>query len=228
MDPVELYRNMIKSYPPGIANRLAESTVGIAGAGGLGSAVAISLARACVGRLIIADFDVVEAKNLNRQHYFHDQVGEVKVEALKANLERVNPWVEVTVHKVKVTRKNLVELFEEVDVLVEAFDLADQKLMLIEKAMLDMPRTPLVVASGLGGYGNSEAICTQRSGRLHICGDLKTEADDCNPPMAPRVGVVAHLQSNRVLEILLKEIGDEGVCDVPKETGGGEGDPQGE
>ena len=210
MNPVELYKQMISSYPTGVANRLAESTVAIAGAGGLGTAVAVALARACVGRLMIADFDVVEAKNLNRQHYFFDQVGQPKVEALKENLEHVNPWVEVNIHKVRVTRKNFVELFGEADIIVEAFDLADQKLMLIETAMMELPQTHLVCASGLGGYGNSEALCTQRSGRLHICGDLRTEADERNPPMAPRVGVVAHLQANRVLEILLKGVGDEG------------------
>ena len=90
MDPVELHAQMTSSYPPGVADRLAECTVGIAGAGGLGTAVAISLARACVGRLIIIDFDEVEAKNMNRQHYFIDQVGRPKVEALRENLERLD------------------------------------------------------------------------------------------------------------------------------------------
>lgn len=203
VDPVRLHELMTESYPPGVEEKLADSTVGIAGAGGLGSAVALSLARANIGRLIIADFDLIEARNLNRQHYFIDQVGRPKVHALKRNLEMVNPWVEVTVHETKVTRKNVAELFGDADVIVEAFDAADQKLMLIETVLMELPDTSLVAASGLGGYGNNEGICTQRSGRLHICGDMRTEADEANPPMAPRVGVVASLQANRVLEILL-------------------------
>jgi sulfur carrier protein ThiS adenylyltransferase len=208
MDPVELQREMTSSYPPGVADRLAECTVGIAGAGGLGSAIAISLARACVGRLIIADFDVVEAKNLNRQHYFFEQVGEVKVAALKDTLELINPWVEVTEHNIRITRNNVKELFEDADVVVEAFDKAEEKLMLIETVLMELPNMPVVIGSGLGGFGNNETLCTQRTGHLHICGDMKTEADERNPPMAPRVGVVAHMQANRALEILLEGIGE--------------------
>jgi sulfur carrier protein ThiS adenylyltransferase len=203
MNPVKLHAEMTSTYPPGVANRLADSTVGIAGAGGLGTAVALSLARACVGRLIIVDFDVVEARNLNRQHYFVDQVGMPKVDALKENLERINPWVELTVHNRKIVRGNVEELFGDADVVVEAFDLAQEKLMLIESCMIFLPGKHIVAASGLAGYGKNEDMCTQRTGTLSICGDMKTEVDVANPPIAPRVGVVANMQANRVLEILL-------------------------
>jgi len=208
MDPEKLHQEMTSSYPPGIAERLADSTVAIAGAGGLGTIISVSLARAGIGRLIIADHDLVEARNLNRQHYFIDQIGKPKVHALRRNLEMINPWVEVTVRDKMITRKNVKDYFEDADVIVEAFDRADQKLMLIETVMLELPNTPIVVASGLGGYGNNEGICTQRTGKLHICGDMRTEADEKNPPMAPRVGVVANLQANRVLELLLEGVGE--------------------
>jgi len=60
----------------GVLAALRTSVVGIAGAGGLGSNAAAALARAGVGRLIIADFDIVESTDLNRQYYFFDQIGQ--------------------------------------------------------------------------------------------------------------------------------------------------------
>ena len=84
---------MASRHTPGVHALLKQACVGIAGVGGLGSAVAVSLARIGVGKLIIADFDVVEPSNLNRQQYFVDQLGYFKVDALTENLRRINPYV---------------------------------------------------------------------------------------------------------------------------------------
>jgi sulfur carrier protein ThiS adenylyltransferase len=187
-----------------VLEALRRSTVGIAGAGGLGSNVAVSLARAGVGRLVIADFDTIEPSNLNRQQYTIDQVGRVKVEALKENLLRINPFSVYEIHNVRITRKNAADVFRSVDVLVEAFDRAEAKEMLIETCLRRYPGRPIVAASGLAGYGKNRALHTRRLGNLFVCGDEDSQSPKGISPMAPRVGIVANMQANLVVELLVK------------------------
>jgi sulfur carrier protein ThiS adenylyltransferase len=189
---------------PAVLAVLRQSTVGIAGAGGLGSNVAVSLARAGVGRLVIADFDVIEPSNLNRQQYFIDQAGERKVDALRDNLLLINPYSLYEVHSVRVNRRNAAKIFARVDVLVEAFDRAEAKEMLIETCLSKFPGRPIVAASGLAGYGGNRKVHTRRMGNLYICGDEKSQPSKGVSPMAPRVALVAAMQANLVVEILVK------------------------
>ncbi len=184
---------------------LHTKTVGIAGAGGLGSNCAASLVRSGVGKLIIADYDVVTEENLNRQFYFKKQTGCKKVEALRDNLLRINPKCLLQMHDTKVDEGNISLLFSVCDVVVEAFDDAGQKRMLIEYMLTYLPHIPLVAASGMAGWGRSHLIKVVKSGNLYVCGDGVTEIAPDNPPIAPRVNVVANLQADTVLDILLKE-----------------------
>jgi sulfur carrier protein ThiS adenylyltransferase len=189
---------------PRVLAILRRSTVGIAGAGGLGSNVAVALARAGVGKLVIADFDRVEPSNLNRQQYFVDQVGERKVEALRENLLALNPYSLYEVHDVRINRRNAAAIFGRVDVLVEAFDKAAAKEMLIEASLAKFPGRPIVAASGLAGYGCNAKVHSRRLGNLYICGD---ESSQCPPgisPMAPRVALVAAMQANLVVDLLVR------------------------
>lgn len=183
---------------------LRRSSVGIAGAGGLGSCVAVSLARAGIGRLVIADFDRVEPSNLNRQQYFVDQVGERKVEALRENLLAINPYSLYEIHDIRVNRRNAMTIFARVDVLVEAFDRAVAKEMLIETALAKFPGRPLVAASGLAGFGRNSRIRSRRLGNLYICGDESSQCPRGISPMAPRVALVAAMQANLVVELLVR------------------------
>lgn len=204
--PAELEALMAARHTPGVHAVLKRAVVGIAGVGGLGSAVALALARIGVGRLILADFDVVEPSNLNRQQFFIDQLGMPKVAAMRDNLARVNPYVAVEAHAVRLAPGNVAATFAEADVLVEAFDAADQKAMIVE-AWLRLPDSrPLVAASGLAGHLPSNTVVTRRAGpRLIIVGDRVTGAAQGTGLMAPRVGVAAHHQANAVLRLLLGE-----------------------
>lgn len=202
----ELEALMASRHTPGVHARIRQATVGIAGVGGLGSAVAIALARIGVGTLIVVDFDVVEPSNLNRQQYFVDQIGMPKVDALVENLSRINPYVNVVSHQCRITPNNLQELFGTVDVMVEAFDRADQKAMLATHFGKQFPQVPLVLATGLAGHMPSNTIVTRKMGRsMIIVGDLETAAAPGTGLMAPRVGVAAHHQANAVLRIILGE-----------------------
>jgi len=203
-DSLAFAKEFFSRREPDVLAVLRRSSVGIAGAGGLGSNVAVSLARAGIGRLVIADFDKVEPSNLNRQQYFIDQVGERKVEALRDNLLAINPYSLYEVHDVRVTRKNAAKIFARVDVLVEAFDRAEAKEMLIETCLTRFPGRPIVAASGLAGYGGNRKIHTRRMGNLHICGDEESQSPKGVSPMAPRVALVAAMQANLVVELLIK------------------------
>ena len=182
---------------------LKQKTVGIAGCGGLGSNCAVALARVGIGKLIVADFDIVSFSNLNRQYFFTDQVGKNKAFALRENIYRINPEVLVEAHDLKLTEHLILELFSSCDVIVEAFDLAEMKQMIIETVLQSLPDTPVVSGVGLAGWGNSEAIKVQHYGLLTVCGDGSLEVSEEFPPLAPRVGIVANMQANEVLKILL-------------------------
>lgn len=184
---------------------ISNKTVGIAGCGGLGSNCAVALARIGIGKLIIADFDVVSASNLNRQYYFLDQIGQNKVDALKDNIYRINRNVIVEKHCVKLTPANVTEIFSDCEVIVEAFDLSEMKKMIIETVLSLMPEKYIVAGSGMAGWGDNNSIKTLNFDKLYICGDLTSEISENLPPLAPRVGIVANMQANQVLEILISK-----------------------
>lgn len=188
-----------------IRRKLRESSVGIAGLGGLGSNAAISLARAGVGRLILVDFDKVEEGNLDRQYYFLDQVGKAKVEALRDNINRVNPSVKVEVHNVKLEKGLMEKPFQDVDVVIEALDSAKTKAEFIEEIMLKLPDKPIVGASGVAGYGHGDRIVTRRFGNLCLCSDENAPSSEDDVLLAPRVALMANWEANLTIELLLGE-----------------------
>jgi sulfur carrier protein ThiS adenylyltransferase len=206
----ELEHLLVARHTPRVYERLKGSRVGIAGVGGLGSTVAVALARVGLGELVIADFDVVEPSNLNRQQYFVDQLGRYKVDALTETLRRINPYVAVTPHPVLLAPDNVPTIFAGCSVVVEAFDRADMKSMLVDSVITTMTDTMVVAASGLAGYGPNNAITTRKiSRRLYLVGDLTSEARPGNGLMAPRVGIAASHQANQVIRILLGETDDD-------------------
>ncbi len=193
-------------HTPGVHEKIKNAVVGIAGAGGLGSNIAVALARIGIGKLVVADFDLVEPSNLNRQYYFIDQIGMPKVQALQDTVKRINPGIDLRAIHEKITPVNLKQHFSGLDVLVEAFDGADQKTMLISHFLRELPQTPLVAASGMAGFAPANMIKTRRvANNLYLCGDGVTAAQPGQGLMAPRVGVAAHHQANAVLRLLLGE-----------------------
>lgn len=195
-------------YPRGMTReayraRLAGARVGIAGCGGLGSNCAASLARAGVGSLVLADFDFVSEANLDRQFFFLDQVGRPKAACLAENIGRIAPGIRVEAREIRLGPGEIPGCFGDCEVVVEAFDLAEQKAMLIETVLSSMPGKWLVTASGLAGYGRLASLGLQVAGRLVVCGDLESEVGPELPPMAPRVAIVANMEADAVVSILL-------------------------
>jgi len=192
---------------PEIKVHLAKFRVGIAGAGGLGSNCAVALARSGIGTLVISDFDLIEEANLNRQFYFADQIGMKKTLALSENIKRTGSSTRIIANQIELNPENVPRIFSGCDVIVEAFDRADMKEMIIETVLTKMPGIPLVIGSGMAGWGKNEFIkCRKIDDQLFVCGDETTEASEDLPPMAPRVGIVANMQANTVIDILMNKL----------------------
>jgi sulfur carrier protein ThiS adenylyltransferase len=187
-------------------NKLRSSCVGIAGLGGLGSNIAMALARAGVGRLVLVDFDEVEKSNLNRQAYTVDQVGLRKTDALMQNIGRANPDVNVTAICHRLEPGNMMAAFSGVDVLIEALDEAAVKAALIEEASARFPKLPVIAASGVAGIRGAERVRVIRSGNLSIVQDDLAMSCHEAAVLAPKVGLFAHMQACLALEKLLEGI----------------------
>ena len=183
---------------------LESAVVGIAGAGGLGSNCAMHLVRAGVKKLVIADFDVVGESNLNRQFFFRDQLGRKKVDALGENLRRIEPGLSLDLRDVRLAPDNIDWTFSGCSVIVEAFDSADAKSMLLH-ALLPLGK-PIVSASGIAGWGRSLAIGQRRIGKnLILIGDTSSDVSNGLAPFSPRVGIAAAMEANAVVALLLGE-----------------------
>ncbi len=201
----ELEALMVSRHTPGVHKKLKNSTVGIAGLGGLGSTIAISLARIGVGKLIISDFDVVEPSNLNRQQYFYDQIGKFKTDATLENLKRINPYVEIEKHNIYLNETNIKQIYSSVDVMIEAFDNPKCKSM-IANEFGNLKEIPLIMASGMAGYSDISLIKAKKiSSNIYVVGDLINAAKPGSGLMSPRVGVVANYQANIALQIIMGE-----------------------
>lgn len=200
----ELKTAFFSRHDPCLVPLLQKATVGIAGAGGLGSNAAIALARSGIGKLVLADFDVVEPSNLNRQQFFIEQIGMPKVVALRENLLCINPFSAYEIHEVMLDAENIPDIFAHVDIMVEAFDKVEMKVMLIETWVRHFPGKPLVVGSGVAGFGDNNECRTERCfDHVYVCGDMKSDAS-LIPPIAPKVALIAAMQANLVLELLLQ------------------------
>lgn len=201
---VQLEAMMAARHTPKVHEKMKTGSVAIAGLGGLGSAVAIMLARLGVGRLLLVDYDVVEPSNLNRQSYYVSHLGMKKTEALKLQLAQINPFIEVKTADEKVRSEQVTALFEGYDILCEAFDDPKEKAMLINAVLEQLPNITIVASSGMAGYESSNAIVTSRRfSRLYVCGDMEHEAKPGCGLMAPRVQICSGHQANMILRLLL-------------------------
>ncbi len=183
--------------------KISRATVAVCGLGGLGSNVAISLARAGVKKLILTDFDKVDVTNLHRQQYKADQVGEPKAEALVKNLREIAPYVEYESHVEKITEENIVSIASEADVICEAFDNPNAKAMIVNAVLEKMPEKYLVSASGMAGFESANMIRTRKvSDKFYLCGDTVSDVNDGIGLISSRVMACAAHEAHAIIRIL--------------------------
>lgn len=199
----EIRRALEARHGSGLQARFDAAVVAVCGLGGLGSNIAVSLARAGVGKLILIDFDRVDVTNLHRQQYFADQVGRYKTEALAENLRRIAPYITIETHTGKITDENCGRLLEGADIICEAFDRAEAKAMLVNCVLGNMPDKYIVAGSGMAGLGPANAVVTRRvSKRFYLCGDGASDVADDIGLVSSRVMLCAAHQAHAVLRIL--------------------------
>jgi sulfur carrier protein ThiS adenylyltransferase len=200
----ELESMMAARHTPGVHEKLKAARVAIAGLGGLGSNIAVSLARIGVGELLLVDHDVVEPSNLNRQSYYISHLGQKKTEALKSQLVEINCFINIKTVDAFIDENNVAGLFRGYDIVCEAFDNPYSKAMLVSTLLSSAPNVKIVAASGLAGYGSSNDIKTAASfGRVYVCGDKSSAAEPGRGLMSPRVQICAGHQANMVLRLIL-------------------------
>lgn len=189
-----------------LQQRFSSATIAVCGLGGLGSNIAIALARAGIGRLILVDFDRVDITNLHRQQYKADQIGIHKTQALSENLREIAPYVRTEAVAERITEDNFANLLKEADVICEAFDDAESKAMLVNGVLEKLPGRYLVAASGMAGMGTPNTVKTRRIMKhFYLCGDGKSDAEKSIGLVAPRVMLCAAHQAQTVLRILAGE-----------------------
>ena len=192
-------------FPEEMQTKLRNARVAVAGLGGLGSNIAVMLARSGVGELLLVDFDTVDVTNLNRQMYLIPQLGKPKAEALPEILYQINPYLTYCSVCIKVTPDNVKELFSEYPIVCEAFDKPDQKAMLVRELLMQCPETTVVSGNGMAGYADANEIRTcQVMKRLYVCGDQSTDVGNGIGLIAPRVAVCAAHEANKVLQLIMQ------------------------
>ena len=200
----EIRAALLDRHTAATQDKLDAARVAICGCGG--STIAVALTRIGVGHLHLIDFDRVDMTNLNRQQYFLKDLGQYKTEALRSNLRQINPFIDITVDTVKVTDENVPTLFEHEDIICEAFDVPENKTMLVNAVLENLPSKKLVSASGMAGFRSSNLVSTRRvSKNFYFCGDGETAPVPGAGLMAPRVGVVACHEANMITRLILGE-----------------------
>lgn len=189
-----------------LQNKISAARVAVCGLGGLGSNIAIALARAGVGHLHLIDFDRVDLTNLNRQQYAVGQLGQYKTDALRETLSLISPYCDVTCDTIQVTEENLPDLLKAEDYICEAFDRAEAKAMLVSGVLEHFPEKYLVAGSGLAGLGSANTIQTRRvSQRFYLCGDGTSDSSVGLGLVASRVLVCAAHEANMILRLIAGE-----------------------
>ena len=202
----EMKQALYERHGKELQEKFFAASVAVCGLGGLGSNIAVSLARAGIGKLILIDFDTVDITNLHRQQYKANQLGRKKTEALAENLREIAPYVDLELHCVKMTEENIPELLKEADIVCEAFDGAEAKGMLVNAVLEQMPEKYIIAGSGMAGMGPANAIVTRRiTKKFYLSGDGVSDVSCGMGLVAPRVMLCAAHQAHTVLRILAGE-----------------------
>ena len=197
--------DLFKRNVKGISEKLKKAKVCILGLGGLGSNVAVLLARSGIAYLKLVDFDIVEASNLNRQQYRISHIGMKKTEAIRTIIKEINPFVEVETLDIKVDRENILSIVGDVEIVVEAFDRAETKAMAIEELLINGDKI-LVSASGMAGIGSANEIITRKiRDNFYLVGDNYSDYEEYSGIMSTRVMICAAHQANIVLRLIVGE-----------------------
>ncbi|MEG0806274.1 MAG: thiamine biosynthesis protein ThiF [Lachnospiraceae bacterium] len=201
----ELFQVLCNRHGYQLQQRFAEASVAICGLGGLGSNIALTLARAGIGRLHLIDFDRVDLSNLHRQQYTIRQISMYKTDALKETLLEIAPYMELITHCTRITPEKL-HLLQDDSLICEAFDCPEAKAMLVNGVLETFPEKYIVAASGMAGMSSANSIQTRKiTDHFYLCGDETSAIENSIGLVASRVEVCAAHEAHMVLRLLAGE-----------------------
>ena len=181
--------------------KLKNATVFIAGAGGLGSPVAIYLAVAGIGHIKICDFDNLDLTNLNRQIlHDHARIGINKAVSGKNTIERMNPDIEVTAIQEMIVAENVDDLIGDSDIIVDCMDNFPTRYLLNESAM--RKGIPMVYGSVRGMDGMLSFIQSPETPCLQ-CLFPEAPPNEVFPVLGTTPGVIGCLQAFEAIKYLI-------------------------
>jgi len=203
----ERYQRNLGVISPSEQVKLLQSKVAIIGAGGLGGTVLEFLARMGIGKLIIADKDLIVDSNLNRQILSTEtNLGQRKTEFAVKRVKEINSSIEIIGHSVFINSDNVEKIIEGAEVVVDALDNLPSRFVL-QKACRDL-KIPLIHGAIAGFNGQLTTIFPEDKGLELIYGsdrDLPehgSEAELGAPTITP--ALIASLEAQEVVKILLK------------------------
>lgn len=203
----EMHQALSERHGAELQKKISAARVAVCGLGGLGSNIAIALARVGVGHLHLIDFDRVDITNLNRQQYFVRQLGLLKTDALQETLTDIAPYCDITTNSVKITEDNFAQLLEKEDIICEAFDCSEAKAMLVNGVLERFPEKYLLSSSGMAGFGSANTIVTRHVFQhFYLCGDGMSDVNDGIGLVSSRVLACAAHEAHMVIRILAGEI----------------------
>nr|WP_314276340.1 sulfur carrier protein ThiS adenylyltransferase ThiF [uncultured Peptostreptococcus sp.] len=183
---------------------LKKASVCVLGLGGLGSNIAVYLARSGIGKLLLVDFDCVEPSNLNRQYYSLNHIGMKKTQALVEIIRLINPFIDIETIDTKIDINNIDEIVAGQNIVCEALDDPTSKSMLVSEILSKYDEKMVVAASGMAGIGDANMIRTEKKfKRLYLCGDERSDFEKTDGMMAPRVSICAGHQANIIIRLIM-------------------------
>lgn len=197
------YRRQILLFGEDGQERLRNAKIFIAGAGGLGSPIAIYLAVAGIGTLTVVDMDVVERTNLNRQilHYDRD-IGKKKTTSAEEKLREINPDITVRVIDTTIDEKNVTRLVGRSDGIVDAMDNFPTRYLLNETAI--RKKIPLFHGAIRGMYGQTTTIVPGVTPCLK-CIFPKAPPKEVFPVVGVTPGLIGTIQATEVIKYLIHD-----------------------
>jgi sulfur carrier protein ThiS adenylyltransferase len=198
-----LFENgLLKYLKPEQLDKIQSYKIGIAGAGGLGSNIAIILVRSGFCNFQIIDYDIISSDNLNRQYYFYDEIGKTKVETISKRMKKINPDIIIDTHCTKITTSNIHSFFQTSDIVFEAFDNALDKKILLEELSVYKNKV-IILGNGLAGIKREPIAIRKIQHNIFVVGDGLTEVTSEYPPFAPRVIECSAIMANIAIERIL-------------------------
>jgi molybdopterin-synthase adenylyltransferase len=196
----EKYIRQIMLFGEEGQEKLRKARVFVAGTGGLGSPISTYLAVAGVGKIIIADFDIVDPSNLNRQFLHHEKdIGREKVKSAEEKLLSLNPEIEVETIKEKITDENAGSVVPPCDLIIDALDNFDTRHVLNKLAV--ERKIPLIHGAVSGYRGQATTVIPGKTPCLY-CIFPSSFKKEIFPVLGTTPGVIGTIQANEAINYI--------------------------